>query len=57
MRKLTFIAAVALAVGVLAGLPSVAQAQVFNFDDIYDLGRYSNPEPASHRMKKVMSIT
>ena len=48
MRKLAFMAAIALAFGVLAGLPSVAQAvQVLGFDDANDLG-YVNPgEPSS----------
>jgi hypothetical protein len=46
MRKLTYIAAIALAVGALAGLPSVARAQAFTFDDAYDLGYVTPPEPA-----------
>jgi hypothetical protein len=47
MRKLTYIAAIALAVGALAGLPSVARAGTFTFGDAYDLGSVTPPEPAS----------
>jgi hypothetical protein len=45
MRKLIHIAAIALAVGVYAGLPSAAQALTFN--DSYDLGWVNPGEPAS----------
>ena len=45
MRKLAYMAAIALAFGVLAGLPSAAQA--LTFDDSYDLGSVTPPEPAS----------
>ena len=45
MRKLAFMAAIALAFGVLAGLPSAAQA--LTFDDAYDLGWVNPGEPAS----------
>ena len=44
MRKLAFMAAIALAFGVLAGLPSAAQALTFN--DAYDLGWVNPGEPA-----------
>ena len=48
MRKLAFVAAIALAVGVLAGLPSVARAvTTLNFGDAFDLGSIVPPEPAS----------
>lgn len=46
MRKLTYIAAIALAVGALAGLPSVARAGNFTYGDAYDLGSVTPPEPA-----------
>jgi hypothetical protein len=45
MRKLAYLAAIALAFGVLAGLPSTAQA--LSFGDPYDLGSITPPEPAS----------
>ena len=45
MRKLAYTAAIALAFGVLAGLPSAAQALTFN--DQYDLGYVRPGEPAS----------
>jgi hypothetical protein len=45
MKKLAFMAAIALAFGVLAGLPSAAQA--LTFGDQYDLGSITPPEPAS----------
>jgi hypothetical protein len=45
MRKLAYLAAIALAFGVLAGLPSAAQA--LTFGDQFDLGNYTPPEPAS----------
>jgi len=44
MRKLTYIAAIALAFGALAGLPSTAHALAIN--DAFDLGSISPPEPA-----------
>jgi hypothetical protein len=47
MRKLIHIAAIALAVGVLAGLPTRAAAVTnLNFNDGYDLGSVRPPEPA-----------
>ena len=47
MKKLTYIAAIALAVGILTGLPSVAPATTLNFNDAFDLGSVTNvPEPA-----------
>jgi hypothetical protein len=45
MRKLAFMAAIALAFGALAGLPSTAQA--LDFGDAFDLGSITPPEPAS----------
>ena len=45
MRKLAYIAAIALGFGVLAGLPSPAQA--LSFGDAFDLGSITPPEPAS----------
>ena len=45
MRKLAYMAAIALAFGVLAGLPSAAQA--LTFGDTRDLGSITPPEPAS----------
>ena len=45
MRKLAYIAAIALGLGVLAGLPSTAHA--LDFDDAFDLGSVTPPEPAS----------
>ena len=45
MRKLAYMAAIALAFGVLAGLPSAAQALTFN--DAYDLGWVNPGEPAN----------
>ena len=45
MRKVAFMAAIALAFGVLAGLPSAAQA--LTFDDAYDLGWVNPGEPAN----------
>jgi hypothetical protein len=45
MRKLTYIAAIALAFGVLAGLPSATQA--LTIGDTRDLGSIKPPEPAS----------
>jgi hypothetical protein len=44
MRKLAYIAAIALGLGVLAGLPSTAHAVAF--DDAFDLGSVTPPEPA-----------
>jgi hypothetical protein len=44
MRKLTYIAAIALAFGALAGIPSAAQA--LTIGDQYDLGGLTPPEPA-----------
>jgi hypothetical protein len=48
-KKLIHIAAIALAVGVLAGLPTRAAAAVtaLNFDDTRDLGNVTPPEPAN----------
>jgi hypothetical protein len=46
MKKLAYIAAIAVAVGVLAGLPSVARADL-TFDDAFDLGSVIPGEPAS----------
>ena len=47
MRKLIYIAAIALAVGVLAGLPTRAAAVTnLNFNDTRDLGNVTPPEPA-----------
>lgn len=46
MRKLPYIAAIALAVGVLAGLPTRAAALDLGFGDQYDLGNVTPPEPA-----------
>jgi VPDSG-CTERM motif len=43
-RKLTYLAAIALAVGLLAGLPDRASA--LNFNDSHDLGNITPPEPA-----------
>jgi hypothetical protein len=51
MRKLAYIAAIALGFGVLAGLPSVAHA--LNFDDLYDLGYVTPGEPSSIAQEKV----
>jgi hypothetical protein len=45
MRKLAYLAAIALAFGVLAGLPSAAQA--LTLGDAYDLGYVKPPEPAN----------
>jgi hypothetical protein len=45
MKKLTYIAAIALAFGVLAGLPTRASA--LSFGDSRDLGSITPPEPAS----------
>jgi hypothetical protein len=45
MKKLAFMAAIALAFGVLAGMPSAAQA--LTFGDAFDLGSITPPEPAS----------
>jgi len=45
MKKLGYMAAIALAVGVLAGLPSVARAD-FTFGDAFDLGSVISGEPA-----------
>ena len=46
MKKLIHIAAIALAVGVLAGLPTRAAAIDLNYGDTYDLGNVTPPEPA-----------
>jgi len=47
MRKLAYMVAIALAFGVLAGLPNVAQGvQVLDFNDAYDLGWVNPGEPA-----------
>jgi hypothetical protein len=46
MRKLAYLAAIALAFGILAGLPSAANALVLNFNDIRDLGYVTPGEPA-----------
>ena len=46
MRKLAFMAAIALAFGILAGLPSAANALVLNFNDKRDLGWVNPGEPA-----------
>ena len=49
MRKLIYIAAIALAVAVLAGLPTRAEAVTItplNFGDTHDLGGVTPPEPA-----------
>jgi hypothetical protein len=61
MKKLTCIAAIALAVGVLAGLPSAAQA--LTFGDAFDLGSITNtPEPAdpvteTHFVNTLIGVT
>jgi hypothetical protein len=47
MRKLAYLAAIALAFGVLAGLPGAAQADPLDFDDAYDLGSVTPGEPSS----------
>ena len=46
MRKLAYMAAIALAFGVLAGLPSAAQGAQLGFGDAYDLGWVRPGEPA-----------
>jgi hypothetical protein len=47
IRKLTYIAAIALVFGALAGLPTRAAALDLNFGDQYDLGNVTPPEPAN----------
>jgi hypothetical protein len=47
MRKLTYLAAIALAAGVLTGLPTPAAALDLGFGDQYDLGSITPPEPAN----------
>ena len=46
MRKLAYMAAIALAFGVLAGLPSTANALALTFNAQYDLGYVIPGEPA-----------
>ena len=46
MRKLVYLAAIALAFGILAGLPTAANALVLSFNDIRDLGYVIPGEPA-----------
>jgi len=46
MRKLAYMVAIALAFGILAGLPSAANALVLSFNDIRDLGYVTPGEPA-----------
>jgi hypothetical protein len=51
MRKLAFMAAIALTFGVLAGLPSTARALTFN--DTNDLGNVNPGEPASEAQETI----